>query len=158
MQVWSKVKAGYFASGIEMFWLDDTEPNVKTAGLEYACGIAEYCGALWPNRWIETFADGLHQAGECSINHLHSHCKILVAVTIPAITTAATVETARILQPMPRCAPIRWLVCVQELKVQSPLPVRVGLVCKRPGQCFGRLTFRALSNHCRCRCAPACRP
>ena len=44
--VWEKVKAGYFESGIEMFWLDDTEPNVRTAGLEYACGLAEYCGAI----------------------------------------------------------------------------------------------------------------
>ena len=62
-KVWEKVKAGYFDSGIEMFWLDDTEPNVRTGGLEYACGIAEYCGALWPNRWIETFTEGLKKEG-----------------------------------------------------------------------------------------------
>ena len=61
--MWEKVKAGYFDAGIEMFWLDDTEPNVKTAGLEYACGIAEYCGALWPNRRIETFQAGLKKEG-----------------------------------------------------------------------------------------------
>ena len=66
MQVWSKVKAGYFASGIEMFWLDDTEPNVRTGGLEYACGLAEHCGALWPNRWIETFTEGLRREGVAS--------------------------------------------------------------------------------------------
>ena len=62
-KVWEKVKLGYFDAGIEMFWLDDTEPNVKTDGLEYACGIAEYCGALWPNRWIETFTEGLKKEG-----------------------------------------------------------------------------------------------
>ena len=28
--VWEKVKTGYFDSGIEMFWLDDTEPNIRT--------------------------------------------------------------------------------------------------------------------------------
>ena len=88
--MWSKVKLGYYDAGIEMFWLDDTEPNVKTEGLEYACGIAEcllrskclclfssipqslhqrlvrrsrYCGALWPNRWIETFTEGLKKEG-----------------------------------------------------------------------------------------------
>ena len=38
-------------------------PNVHTAGLEYGCGIAEHCGALWPNRWIETFTEGLQREG-----------------------------------------------------------------------------------------------
>jgi alpha-D-xyloside xylohydrolase len=56
--IWEKVKAGYFDAGIDMFWLDDTEPNVRTAGLEYGCGIAEHCGALWSNRWIESFTEG----------------------------------------------------------------------------------------------------
>ena len=65
-KTWEKVKTGYFDAGIEMFWLDDTEPNVKTAGLEYACGAAEYCGALWPNRWIETFTEGLKKEGVAS--------------------------------------------------------------------------------------------
>jgi alpha-D-xyloside xylohydrolase len=64
--VWEKVRAGYFDAGIEMFWLDDTEPNVHTGGLEYACGLAEHCGALWPNRWIETFTEGLRREGVAS--------------------------------------------------------------------------------------------
>ena len=31
--VWEKVKTGYFDSGIEMFWLDDTEPNIRTVSV-----------------------------------------------------------------------------------------------------------------------------
>lgn len=36
--VWSKVKESFFDHGIEMFWLDDSEPNVNTKGLQYKCG------------------------------------------------------------------------------------------------------------------------
>lgn len=64
--VWEKAKAGYFDRGIDMFWLDDTEPNVDTNGLEWGCGAAEHCGALWPNRWIETFTEGLKREGVAS--------------------------------------------------------------------------------------------
>jgi len=64
--VWEKAKAGYFDRGIDMFWLDDTEPNVNTKGLEWGCGAAEHCGALWPNRWIETFTEGLKREGVAS--------------------------------------------------------------------------------------------
>jgi len=61
--VWSKVKASFFDHGIEMFWLDDTEPNIKSAGLQYHCGPAEYCGALWAQRWVEIFVNGTRDAG-----------------------------------------------------------------------------------------------
>lgn len=46
-----------------MFWLDDSEPNVRHDGLVYACGPSAYCGALWPNRWAAIFADGARSAG-----------------------------------------------------------------------------------------------
>ena len=59
----SKVNANYGSHGIRMFWLDDTEPNVKTNGLKYKCGIAEACGALWSNRWVETFVEGAKKSG-----------------------------------------------------------------------------------------------
>jgi alpha-glucosidase (family GH31 glycosyl hydrolase) len=60
--VWSKCKASFFEEGIEMFWLDDTEPNVKQTGLVYACGATAYCGAQWPNKWIEVFVEGVRNA------------------------------------------------------------------------------------------------
>lgn len=64
--VWDFVKKGYYDAGIEMFWLDDTEPNVHTRGIQWGCGIAEYCGALWPNRWVEIFTEGLKREGLAS--------------------------------------------------------------------------------------------
>ena len=60
--VWSRCKASFYDEGIEMFWLDDTEPNVPHTGLVYACGPTEYCGALWPQRWTEIFSEGVKAA------------------------------------------------------------------------------------------------
>ena len=64
--VWSKVEPSFFAHGVASYWLDDAEPNIgesSRAGLVYACGAAPYCGALWPNRWVQTFTEGARRAG-----------------------------------------------------------------------------------------------
>eukprot|EP00041_Stephanoeca_diplocostata_P033770 m.1123353 g.1123353 ORF g.1123353 m.1123353 type:complete len:893 (-) comp24405_c0_seq1:378-3056(-) len=61
--VWDRVKTSFFDQGIEMFWLDDTEPNIDQSGLVYACGPAEYCGALWPQKWVEIFTNGTRSSG-----------------------------------------------------------------------------------------------
>lgn len=63
--VWSKHEH-YFDSGIESFWLDDTEPmNTKSLRgvAQFACGPIEHCGALWPNAWVSTFTDGVVSRG-----------------------------------------------------------------------------------------------
>ena len=60
--VWARCKESFYDQGIEMFWLDDTEPNVPHQGLVYACGPTEYCGGLWPQRWTEIFSEGVKEA------------------------------------------------------------------------------------------------
>ena len=61
----------YYDSGIESFWLDDTEPGggktegggSSADGLSYACGPEAYCGAQWSNKWVSIFAEGVQRQG-----------------------------------------------------------------------------------------------
>lgn len=59
-------RASCASSWIPCRRLDDSEPNVPIDGLHYRCGPAEYCGALWAQRWVEIFANGARESGSSS--------------------------------------------------------------------------------------------
>ena len=67
--VWERVFDGYVRAGIDVFWLDASEPEVSTADAQaaadagvYAAGAARDVGLLFPVWHTQTFYDGLVDA------------------------------------------------------------------------------------------------
>jgi alpha-glucosidase (family GH31 glycosyl hydrolase) len=73
--VWDKCKTSFYDHGIEMFWLDDAEPNLNQAGLVYSCGPSEYCGGLWHGAHYraEICTRGWHWFPRARLRAIQSH-------------------------------------------------------------------------------------
>ena len=64
--VWSKVRESYLDKGIEIFWADACEPELKPgypANLRYHAGTGLEVGNLYPRENARMFYDGMHAAG-----------------------------------------------------------------------------------------------
>jgi alpha-D-xyloside xylohydrolase len=65
--VWSKVRDNYLALGIDVFWSDACEPELKPgypANLRYHAGPGLEVGNLYPRENSRMFYEGMHAAGK----------------------------------------------------------------------------------------------
>jgi alpha-D-xyloside xylohydrolase len=65
--VWSKVRANYLDRGIEIFWADACEPELKPgypANLRYHAGPGLEVGNMYPRENSRMFYEGMHAAGK----------------------------------------------------------------------------------------------
>jgi alpha-D-xyloside xylohydrolase len=65
--VWSKVRENYLDLGIEVFWADACEPELKPgypANLRYHAGPGLEVGNLYPRENSRMFYEGMHAAGK----------------------------------------------------------------------------------------------
>jgi alpha-D-xyloside xylohydrolase len=65
--VWSKVRANYLDRGIEVFWADACEPELKPgypANLRYHAGPGLEVGNMYPRENSRMFYEGMHAAGK----------------------------------------------------------------------------------------------
>ncbi|MFA9380029.1 MAG: TIM-barrel domain-containing protein [Acetanaerobacterium sp.] len=71
--VWNKAKENYYASGIKMFWLDESEPSFAPYHYEnvrYYMGNGLEVSNLYPYYYGKAFYDGLKSQGETEIVNL----------------------------------------------------------------------------------------
>lgn len=64
--VWEKCKENYFKKGIQLFWLDEAEPEYGLYNFEqfnYHIGPAMQCSNIYPKYYAQGFYDGLVDAG-----------------------------------------------------------------------------------------------
>ena len=64
--VWKKCKENYFKKGIQLFWLDEAEPEYGLYEFEhykYHLGPAMECSNIYPYYYAKGFYDGLKQEG-----------------------------------------------------------------------------------------------
>ena len=65
--VWSKIRANYLERGIEIFWADACEPELKPgypANLRYHAGPGLEVGNMYPRENSRMFYEGMHAAGK----------------------------------------------------------------------------------------------
>lgn len=68
--VWEKIRTGYHAHGLNIFWLDACEPEMKPAdhsNVRYAAGNGLAVGCLYPLAHQQAFFEGLRAEGETEI-------------------------------------------------------------------------------------------
>lgn len=71
--VWEKAKENYHDYGIDMFWLDEAEPEYETytfQNFRYYKGTAEQVGNEYPKDYAKTFYEGEVEAGQENIINL----------------------------------------------------------------------------------------
>lgn len=64
--VWEKCKENYFKKGIQLFWLDEAEPEYGNYNFEhykYHIGPAMQCSNIYPKFYAKGFYDGLKESG-----------------------------------------------------------------------------------------------
>lgn len=64
--LWEKCKKHYFDYGIDLFWLDNAEPDYAVYDYDnyrYALGCALEVSNIYPKMFTQTFYDGLKEAG-----------------------------------------------------------------------------------------------
>lgn len=64
--VWEKCKENYFKKGIELFWLDEAEPEYGIYEFEhykYHIGPAMECSNIYPKFYAKGYYDGLKESG-----------------------------------------------------------------------------------------------
>jgi alpha-D-xyloside xylohydrolase len=68
--VWGRVRDNYFAHGIELWWLDAGEPEIRPgfhANLRFQAGPGLEVANLYPRENARTFYEGMHAAGRTEI-------------------------------------------------------------------------------------------
>ncbi len=68
--VWSKVRDNYLALGIEVFWADACEPELKPgypANLRYHAGPGLEVGNVYPRENSRMFFEGMHAEGKAEV-------------------------------------------------------------------------------------------
>lgn len=71
--VWQKCKQHYYDKGIKIFWLDEAEPEFGVYDYDnYRCHLGPYSkiGNIYPQKFSQTFYDGMIMAGEKDIVNL----------------------------------------------------------------------------------------
>lgn len=65
--IWEKCKKSYFDYGIDMFWLDNAEPDYAVYDFEnyrYALGCALEVSSIYPQLYAKSFCDGIAAEGK----------------------------------------------------------------------------------------------
>ena len=68
--VWSKIRDNYYNKGIQSYWLDEAEPEIRPVhfdNLRFYYGNGEEVGLLYPFYYNKLFYDGLRGMGEDEI-------------------------------------------------------------------------------------------
>ncbi len=68
--VWSKIRDNYYNKGIQSYWLDEAEPEIRPVhfdNLRFYYGNGEEVGLLYPFYYNKLFYDGLRGMGENEI-------------------------------------------------------------------------------------------
>lgn len=71
--IWNKVKENYYKYGIDMFWLDEAEPEYSAYDFEnyrYHAGAVLKVGNRYPKDHAKAFYDGMKAQGETDIVNL----------------------------------------------------------------------------------------
>lgn len=71
--VWNKVKQNYYANGIDLFWLDEAEPEYSPYDFDIyrlAQGRNTQIGNIYPKMYSKGFYDGMRQSGQSNIINL----------------------------------------------------------------------------------------
>lgn len=71
--VWDKCRQNYYDKGIELFWLDEAEPEFEGYDFDnyrYHMGTDLQVGNIYPQLYAKTFYDGRLEAGETQIVNL----------------------------------------------------------------------------------------
>lgn len=64
--LWEICKKNYYDYGIDMFWLDNAEPDSSAYdfdNMRYYMGPASACGCIYPQMYVKAFNDGITAAG-----------------------------------------------------------------------------------------------
>jgi len=65
--VWSKIRENYYENGVQTYWLDEAEPEIRPVhfdNLRFYLGNGEEVGLLYPYYYNKLFYDGLKEMGE----------------------------------------------------------------------------------------------
>ena len=71
--VWEKCKKNYYNYGIQLFWLDETEPEYRTYDFDnyrYRMGSNLQIGNIYPQYFARTFFDGQMETGQKNVVNL----------------------------------------------------------------------------------------
>ena len=71
--LWEKVRKNYFAHGVDVFWLDEAEPEITGYDYDnyrYFAGSANKVSNLYPQLYARTFYDGMLSEGKENIVNL----------------------------------------------------------------------------------------
>lgn len=71
--LWQKAKQNYYDKGIEIFWLDEAEPEYTAYDFDnyrYYLGTDLEIGNIYPVDYAKTFYEGMEQAGQKNIVNL----------------------------------------------------------------------------------------
>lgn len=71
--VWSKIEQNYYDKGIQVFWLDEAEPEYSAYDFDlyrYHLGPNLQVGNLYPVMYAKTFFDGMQKRGQENILNL----------------------------------------------------------------------------------------
>lgn len=71
--VWNVVKENYYDKGIQVFWLDEAEPEYKIYdfdNLRYQAGSVLQVGNIYPVVYAKTFYEGMRAAGQEKVVNL----------------------------------------------------------------------------------------
>lgn len=71
--LWDKVKKNYYSQGIELFWLDEAEPEYRYYDYDiyrYHMGPDVQVGNIYPVMYAKTFFDGMTAEGKTEILNL----------------------------------------------------------------------------------------
>lgn len=71
--VWEKCKKNYYDHGIRLFWLDEAEPELKHYDFDqyrYFAGSSVQVGNIYPQKFSQTFYEGMTQAGQENVVNL----------------------------------------------------------------------------------------
>lgn len=71
--LWDKIKENYYDKGVQLFWLDEAEPEYTIYDFDnyrYYAGTNLQVGNLYPVMYAKTFYDGMKAAGQKNIVNL----------------------------------------------------------------------------------------
>ena len=71
--LWGKIKKNYYDKGIQVFWLDEAEPEYGTYDFDnyrYHSGTVAQTGNIYPQTYARTFYDGMKGEGQEKVVNL----------------------------------------------------------------------------------------
>ncbi|MFB5676231.1 TIM-barrel domain-containing protein [Paenibacillus terreus] len=71
--LWETIKQNYYDKGIRIFWLDEAEPELSVYDHDiyrYHIGSSQQVGNIYPQKYSQTFYDGMTAAGQSNIINL----------------------------------------------------------------------------------------